>query len=780
MIIQPTQDQGAVVSGPATVPVDDRPRPEAPPGYELEERLGAGTFGEVWSALETNTGLRVAVKFLGIGRRAEAEALAAEVQKLAFLAADRHVVQLRQVGWEADPPFIVMEYMPGGSLEARLASGGPLPAGEAVTIGREIAVGLVHAHAKGIFHCDLKPANVLIDSDGRPRLADFGQARLARDSAPALGTLFYMAPEQADPKGLPDSRWDVYALGAVFYRMLTGSAPFAEAPGSEELNRHGSLANRLARYRRLLAEAPRPVGHRRVEGVDRALADLIDRCLAPDPRRRFAGPQAVVDALDVRAVWRAGRTLRLLAAVGSALVLLAAVAGVGAWAVGSAVDHSKAALTRLAADDLKTVGELAADRVAGAIEQRWAALGQLARDPAFRRALAAAEGAPPGSPEQQAVQDAVIAAQRSHPELDSWNWAAFDRRGLQVAAATLKPDENPDCEKAIGQPRWFRDYFHALGRDLDLGSVVRPPPLTAPHLSIVFLGQTTGEWLVGLSIPVAADGTADAGASGVLMMTVRVGDFARFLPRSLMADDLVASLIDRSPDSSGKPNTLLAHPALADPNIVARIAPDLPRRIHLSAGLPKAGRVASYADPFGGVEPGRYGGDWFAHLTTVSPSPAEGQSPKAAHWSVVVQRQSSTIGKPIDALNATLGRFGAACLGLIGLILAGLCGSFALTQTGAVRSRISALIRRRAGLATPAGSSRRSADPPGRVGGPAAPTLIEPTRLFTEPGGPDHGPGEPAPRTNAPIDPDADAPAADPAVASTVLLASEIEEPRPS
>ena len=88
-----------------------------------------------------------------------------------------------------------------------------------------MAIGLVHAHGKGVLHCDLKPANILLDQDGKPRLADFGQSRLSTEQAPALGTMFYMAPEQADLEAVPDARWDVYALGALLYCMLTGGPP---------------------------------------------------------------------------------------------------------------------------------------------------------------------------------------------------------------------------------------------------------------------------------------------------------------------------------------------------------------------------------------------------------------------------------------------------------------------------------------------------------------------------------------------------------------------------
>src|SRR4029077_892458 len=114
-----------------------------------------------------------------------------------------------------------------------------------VSLLREVAVGLAHAHNKGILHCDLKPANILLDQDGKPRLADFGQARLTAEHSPALGTLFYMAPEQADLTAVPDARWDVYALGALLYSMLTGHPPHRTEAAATEMRTAETLTERL-------------------------------------------------------------------------------------------------------------------------------------------------------------------------------------------------------------------------------------------------------------------------------------------------------------------------------------------------------------------------------------------------------------------------------------------------------------------------------------------------------------------------------------------------------
>ncbi|MBW8885842.1 MAG: serine/threonine protein kinase, partial [Planctomycetia bacterium] len=192
-----------------------RTRPPAEvPGYQTQRFLGAGAYGEVWVGLDRNTGRKVAIKFYLHRRGVDWSLLSREVEKLRFLSADRYVVQLLDVGWDAEPPYYVMEYIEHGSLDERMRRLGAFPVAYAAELFEEIAVGLAHAHGKGVVHCDLKPANILIDQDGKPRLADFGQSRLSHEQKPALGTLFYMAPEQADLQAVPDVRWDVYALGA--------------------------------------------------------------------------------------------------------------------------------------------------------------------------------------------------------------------------------------------------------------------------------------------------------------------------------------------------------------------------------------------------------------------------------------------------------------------------------------------------------------------------------------------------------------------------------------
>ena len=157
---------------------------------------------------------------------------------------------------------MVLEYVPGGTLEDRLARDGkPLPDDETRAIAAGIAAGLAHAHARGVVHRDLKPANVLFDEEGRPKLADFGIARMAvgegtlTEAGTVLGTAAYISPEQAmGEPATPAS--DVYSFGVILYRMLTGRLPF-ESNDPMELVMHASRRAAAADHRSSATTRPR-------------------------------------------------------------------------------------------------------------------------------------------------------------------------------------------------------------------------------------------------------------------------------------------------------------------------------------------------------------------------------------------------------------------------------------------------------------------------------------------------------------------------------------------
>jgi hypothetical protein len=334
-----------------TVPAPRRPGPARVSGYELIECLGAGTYGEVWLGQEERTGIRVAVKFLNHDTGVEWQLIQAEVKQLALLHTDPGIVQLLDVELDRRPPYYIMAYAEQGSLAQRLEQG-PLPLAEALDIFKQLAEALAYVHAKGVRHCDLKPGNVLLKARKRVLLGDFGQAHLSSDATPALGTFFYMAPEQADlAKQIPDTRWDVYGLGAILYAMLTGQPPREDAGIRAELAQIKVLSERLKAYRDAVERAPKPDKHRGVAGMDRQLAEILDRCLEVDPVRRLRDAGAVLAALTRRERLQSQRPLLVFGFL--AQILVCAVVGCLAfWGVQAGIQHTEEALMgRMAHDD---------------------------------------------------------------------------------------------------------------------------------------------------------------------------------------------------------------------------------------------------------------------------------------------------------------------------------------------------------------------------------------------------------------------------------------------
>ena len=250
--------------------------------YRLDERVGVGGMAEVWAAQDLELDRRVALKLLA--RDADPARFDREARAAAALS-DPNICQLYDYGKAPDGrPYMVLEYLPGGTLEDRLPAGRPLDDEDAAKVAGELAGALAHAHARGLVHRDLKPANVLFDLEGRAKIADFGIARLSgagtlTDAGTVLGTAAYISPEQAS--GEPASAAsDVYSFGVILYRILTGRLPFE----SEEP---------LALARKHVTETPRPVAELRPDAPPR-LAQLAMAALAkrPDGRPRDGGALA--------------------------------------------------------------------------------------------------------------------------------------------------------------------------------------------------------------------------------------------------------------------------------------------------------------------------------------------------------------------------------------------------------------------------------------------------------------------------------------------------------
>ncbi|MDG3007237.1 serine/threonine-protein kinase [Paludisphaera mucosa] len=259
--------------------------------FLLRRLIGAGRTGKVYEAGRLGDGRDVAVKFLRKSLLRHADVVRRFVDEARIVAGLHHpnIVGVQGLGrTPAGSYFIVMELVLGGDL-SRHSRERRIPEDEAVRWAMEICEALAHAHERGVVHCDLKPANILIDVGGRIRVTDFGLARsLAGESLGAAeveGTAPFMAPEQASRSwGVIDRRTDVYGLGAVLYALLTGRPPFVGERSSA-----------------ILADvvSPTPVvsPSRHRPDLSERLSDLCRRCLAKSPEDRFATADEVRSAL---------------------------------------------------------------------------------------------------------------------------------------------------------------------------------------------------------------------------------------------------------------------------------------------------------------------------------------------------------------------------------------------------------------------------------------------------------------------------------------------------
>jgi hypothetical protein len=621
----------------------ERTRPPSDvPGYETQRFVGSGAYGEVWAGVDRNTGRRVAIKFYAHRRGVDWSLLHREVEKLVFLSADRYVVQLLQVGWDADPPYYVMEYVEQGSLDDLLRRHGTFTVPQAVEMFREIAVGLAHAHGKGVLHCDLKPANILLDQDQRPRLADFGQSRLSHEQKPALGTLFYMAPEQADLEAVPDVRWDVYALGAILYTLLVGSPPHRNDETVSQIDSGTDLADRLSRYRHAIRSAPPPAEHRKIPGMDRPLADIIDRLLAVNPTDRFANVQEVLDALAARERNRSRLPLMVLGFVGPLLVLLV-TAFFSYLGYMRAVENAERGYSEWALENNQFAARFAAANVTAQLGLYFDIAREEAENGKLRplffavcdESKALDKLTDPATPEAElpAAREAflkesqrLVLQRHLEQQLKKYQEDArrdprspkfasvfvTDRTGTQLAVAF---DEDVEA-KSIGFNRAHRTYFHGGSEELE--PFDRPPQdpqhLERTHLSAVFRSTSQGTWKIGISRPIYRDTNDGEEFAGVLVLTVNLGDFDVSNTGLAPSRERFAVLVDGRPgDDQG---TLLQHPLFKELEKAGRrveeklLGPDF----RVPAALLAGEGSDAYYDPLGRYRAERGPGDTGATL----------------------------------------------------------------------------------------------------------------------------------------------------------------------
>jgi serine/threonine-protein kinase len=263
--------------------------------YQLREVLGSGGTGSVWRATDSVLGRDVAIKVLRVGGVDE-EAQRARMQAEARLAgalSDPAIAPVYDYGETDEAPYIVMAFVEGETLSARLRGDGPLPAARVMEIVGQVAGGLEVAHRAGIVHRDLKPANVMVRPDGTVVLVDFGIAR-SQGADPltatgtVVGTVDYLSPEQANGQSATP-RSDLYSLGMMAYECLSGLRPF---------HKETMVATALAHVKDDAPPLP--------DDVPADVRRLVEEMIAKDPERRPASAGEVAARATALAARAAG------------------------------------------------------------------------------------------------------------------------------------------------------------------------------------------------------------------------------------------------------------------------------------------------------------------------------------------------------------------------------------------------------------------------------------------------------------------------------------------
>ena len=694
---------------------------ETPPtlaGYEVLASLGEGSFGTVWLARELRTGKQVAIKFYTHRRGLDWSLLTREVEKLAVLYTSRNIVGLLDVGWDHDPPYFVMEYLEHGSLATRLQQGS-LPVETAVRIARAVARALVHAHGSGILHCDLKPANVLLDGGDEPRLADFGQSRMTTEQSPALGTLFYMAPEQADLDAVPDARWDVYALGALLYQMLTGAPPHRNEVNEARIRAAGPLEERLEVYRAVIGQSPRPDGHRRSPGIDKRLIEIVDGCLETNPERRIPNAQVVLDLLERRDKERSRRTLLMLGLAGPLLFVIA-LFWLGRTAAPALVEAAEQNRVERALAGAAVSAVILAENIHRDLVDRREHLEDLAARPEARAIARLTEGQPEISvsqlmaihdgtwPEAETVSryrwltreradsDARLTRENRTPDE---SWFIQDARGRQVFRAPAR-DSAGNARPSVGSPYHWRAYF--WGGQVDLAKSVTVEEVTIRQSSGVsgaFRSEATNQYMVALAAPIwdeahwewvesGGEGDDPGTVIGVMARTIHISnccDNGAHDPRSdpdADAHDRFLALAAFRQSEQGPETTLLDHPWMTRENLQEVIGQSgdedaknarldaLMSELQLSdretehiqelvANQRRDHREGRYVDPFSSREPA-FGGTWLAAFAPIPDTT----------WIAIVQERRETAAAPVQEVQRVFETYGLVAAVVFGVLLA--------------------------------------------------------------------------------------------------------------
>ena len=258
--------------------------------YEIEQILGCGAFGIVAKAFDEKLHRVVAIKLMSPELASTSPPRKRFLREARTAAAVTHENIVAIYAVEGEPiPYLVMEYIPGQTLQQKMDGNGPLEVTEVLRIGQQVAAGLAAAHEANLIHRDIKPSNILLSGgpNSRAKISDFGLARAVDDasmtkSGMIAGTPMYMAPEQARGETL-DHRADLFSLGSVLYQMVGGRPPFR-------------ATNTVAVLKRVCEDTPRPLGDV-LPGTPHWLETIIFKLLEKNRDDRFQSAREVADLL---------------------------------------------------------------------------------------------------------------------------------------------------------------------------------------------------------------------------------------------------------------------------------------------------------------------------------------------------------------------------------------------------------------------------------------------------------------------------------------------------